>query len=64
MGDDADLLELTVRLVGPNVWGDTLTISGTVTAVDDDVATLELTGTNQLAELSTKASARVRLPRH
>jgi acyl dehydratase len=64
MGDDADLLEVTVRLDGANVFGDTLRISGTVTEVGTDgIATLDLVGINQLGEKSTSAIGRVRLPR-
>ena len=62
MGDDADLLRLRVEIRRPNVFGDTLWLRGTVTAKRDDEVDIEITGTNQLGEESTRGTATVRLP--
>jgi acyl dehydratase len=64
MGDDADLLELRVRLNSANCFGDTLWITGSVNALSaDGIAELDLTGVNQRGELTTTGTARVRLPK-
>jgi hypothetical protein len=67
MGDSGFLKELTCQLRRPNVFGDTQFLAGRVQRkiVDPDgdhVVHLDLSGTNQLGELTTMGSAVVRLP--
>lgn len=63
-GDDGFLSELQVKLVGMNIIGDITWMRGTVTEVDlaTGLATVEITATNQLDEVTTRGLAKVRLP--
>lgn len=66
-GDHGSLQSMEVKLVRPNLMNDTLWIRGTVTGkrVSGDgahVVDVELTGTNQLDEITSLGSATVALP--
>ena len=61
-GPDARLRNLKIRLGTPNVPGDTMTLTGSVTAVEDDEVTIELAGKNAWGNHVT-GSVRVALPR-
>jgi acyl dehydratase len=64
-GDDGELLELDARLRGPNFLGDTTWFTGRVTGKTrtggDAVAALAIVGTNQRGEVTTTATAAVKL---
>ncbi|WP_413810865.1 MaoC family dehydratase N-terminal domain-containing protein [Streptomyces sp. OE57] len=67
MGDDADLLKISVRIKQPGVFGDTQWIGGEVTRVFEDkthgaCAELTLKAVNQLGVETTTAVAIVSLP--
>jgi acyl dehydratase len=64
-GDAGFLCELDARLLRPNVLGDVTWLGGRVDAVDltSGEAKLLVTATNQLGELTARATATVRLPR-
>lgn len=67
MGDDADLVSLSVRIKQPGVFGDTQWIGGEVTRVFQDdkhgaCAEVTLKATNQLGQETTTAVAIVSLP--
>ncbi len=66
MGDDGTLRCLSVRLVAPNLYGDTTWYRGVVTSktsVDGGVlAGIRITGSNQLGESTTIGEAGVFLP--
>ena len=47
-GPDAIIKKVSIRLGAPNYPGDTMRLTGKVTAVDDGVATVEVTGANNL----------------
>jgi hypothetical protein len=47
-GPDAVIKKVSIRLGVPNYPGDTMTMRGRVTAVDDGVATVEVVGSNKL----------------
>jgi acyl dehydratase len=49
-GPDAVIKKVSIRLGVPNYPGDTMTMHGTVTAVDDGVATVEVVGSNSLGD--------------
>jgi acyl dehydratase len=49
-GPDAVIKKVSIRLGAPNYPGDTMRMSGTVTAVDDGVATVEVVGANSLGD--------------
>ena len=60
MGDGAFLEQLTVRLRRPEIFGDVITVSGSVTSIDNGPIpryTLELVAVNQLGEQTAQASA-------
>ncbi|MBA3303733.1 MAG: MaoC family dehydratase [Acidimicrobiia bacterium] len=62
-GPDAVLRSVAIRLGAPNYPGDTMTITGSVTAKDDDrVVEVTLRGANQLGDHVT-GTVRVALPR-
>ena len=65
MGDNGFLRKLDVQVRAPGIYGDVTTYEGAVTEKDDEksTVTLELTGTNQAGQVSTKGSALVELPR-
>ncbi|MDI2128529.1 acyl dehydratase [Yinghuangia seranimata] len=60
-GPATRLLEVDLRLLAPNHTGDTLTLTGEVTAVDGDEVTLSVTGTNALGP-HVIATARAQVP--
>jgi acyl dehydratase len=60
-GDPADVLEVQVRFAKPWPLGTTSTFGGTVTEVEDGVATVELFGDNENGERILKGTGRVRL---
>ncbi|MDQ3148217.1 MAG: MaoC family dehydratase [Actinomycetota bacterium] len=61
-GPDAVLRSVAIRLGAPNYPGDTMTITGSVTAKDDDrVVEVTLRGANQLGDHVT-GTVRVALP--
>jgi acyl dehydratase len=63
MGDDGDLLKLSVRLRRPNIFGDTQWCSGVVTAKHPGgLVDVALTATNQDDVTTTEGTAVVRLP--
>jgi len=64
MGDDGRLAALMVQLLRPNYHGDTLRISGTVTAIDprDRRVTIGLAGLNQQGETVVDGTADAVLP--
>ena len=66
MSDEGTLERLTVRLVAPNLYGDTTWYRGTVahkTPVDGGVLTgIRITGSNQIGETTTIGEAVVFLP--
>jgi acyl dehydratase len=49
-GPDAVIKKVSIRLGVPNYPGDTMTMRGTVKAVDDGVATVEVVGSNSLGD--------------
>jgi acyl dehydratase len=65
MGDDAVLKKLYVQVRQPGIYGDIQTYRGKVAGKDEAgaVVQLEITGTNQEGEVSTKGNADVVLPR-
>jgi acyl dehydratase len=60
-GDPANVLEVQVRFAKPWPLGTTSTFGGTVTDVDDGVATVELFGDNENGDRILKGTGRVRL---
>jgi acyl dehydratase len=60
-GPDAVIRKVSIRLGVPNYPGDTMTMRGTVTAVDDGVATVEVVGSNQLGNHVT-GTVQVKVP--
>ncbi|ORT57912.1 MaoC family dehydratase [Streptomyces sp. CB03238] len=48
VGPRARLRKVAIRLGAPNYPGDTMTLTGTVTAVDGDTATVRIVGANGL----------------
>lgn len=65
MGDEGFLSKLDVQVLRPAIYGDIATYSGSVTSIDREsgCVQVELTGTNQEGERTTKGSAEVILPR-
>jgi 3-oxo-4,17-pregnadiene-20-carboxyl-CoA hydratase beta subunit len=61
-GPDAKLRHLAVKLGTPNLPGDSMVLSGSVTAVGEDEVTLEVSGKNSWGNHVT-ATVRVALPR-
>jgi acyl dehydratase len=49
-GPDAVIKKVSIRLGVPNYPGDTMTMRGTVKAVEDGVATVEVVGSNSLGD--------------
>ena len=49
-GPDAFIRSVKVRLGAPNYPGDTMTITGAVTALDGDTATVSVKGSNSLGD--------------
>jgi acyl dehydratase len=49
-GPDATLKKVAIRLGAPNYPGDTMTMTGSVTAVDGDVVTVSIRGANELGD--------------
>ncbi|MET9957900.1 MaoC family dehydratase [Streptomyces sp. NPDC006326] len=47
-GRDAVLRKVAIRLGAPNYPGDTMTLTGTVVALDGDTAEIRVVGTNRL----------------
>jgi acyl dehydratase len=62
-GPDAEIKKVSIRLGAPNYPGDTMRITGTVTALDAEqhVAEIELVGANKLGN-HVVGSVRVALP--
>jgi acyl dehydratase len=65
MGDDGFLKKLYVQVRQPGIYGDIQTYRGRITGKDEDqgLVRLEVTGTNQESEVSTRGEAEVLLPR-
>jgi acyl dehydratase len=65
MGDDGFLKKLYVQVRQPGIYGDIQTYRGRITGKDEDrgLVRLEITGTNQESEVSTRGEAEVLLPR-
>ena len=49
-GPDAVIKKVSIRLGVPNYPGDTMTMRGTVQAVEDGVATVEVVGSNSIGD--------------
>lgn len=66
MGDRGQLKRLSVQMIAPVLYGDTIWYQGTVikkTACESGIlAQVKITGTNQLGELTTTGEAEVLLP--
>ncbi len=66
MGDNGWLERLTIRLLAPNLYGDTTWYRGAVADIteiaDGFRVEIEITGVNQLGETTTVGEAMVRLP--
>ena len=62
MGDTGRLAELQVRLRRPDIFGDTVWCGGTVTGVDGNRVSIDLSARNQLGETTAEGSAVVELP--
>ncbi len=60
-GPDAFIRSVKVRLGAPNYPGDTMTLTGQVTALDGDTATVAVKGANSLGD-HVNATVEVRLP--
>lgn len=60
-GPGAHLTKLAIRLGVRNYAGDTMTLSGTVSAVDGDLVTIQLEGTNSIGT-HVSGTATLRLP--
>jgi acyl dehydratase len=60
-GDPAKVLEVQVRFAKPWPLGTSSTFGGTVTDVEDGVATVELFGDNENGDRILKGTGRVRL---
>jgi len=65
MGDNGFLRKLDTQVRAPGLYGDITTYEGSVTEKDEDngIVTIDITGTNQSGQVSTKATALVELPR-
>ncbi|MBW1960327.1 MAG: MaoC family dehydratase N-terminal domain-containing protein [Deltaproteobacteria bacterium] len=65
MGDNGMLRKLDVQIRAPNLYGDVTTYEGSVTEKDENKATvtIDITGTNQTGQVTTKGTALVELPR-
>jgi acyl dehydratase len=65
MGDGGFLRRLYVQVRQPGIYGDIQTYRGKVAGLDDEagVVRIEITGTNQEGEVSTRGEADVVLPR-
>jgi acyl dehydratase len=60
-GGPEQVLEVQVRFTRPWPLGTTSTFAGKVTAIDDGVATVALTGTNESGDRILKGTGRIRL---
>lgn len=60
-GGPEHVLEIDVRFTRPFPLGTSSTFSGTVTAVEDGVATVALVGTNESGERILRGTGRVRV---
>jgi len=60
-GGPERVLEVDVRFTRPWPLGTTSTFTGTVTAIEDGVASVSLVGTNESGERILRGTARVRL---
>jgi len=60
-GPEATLKAVAIRLGAPNYPGDTMRMTGTVTAKDGDGVTLEIHGTNAIGE-HVSGTVRLHLP--
>lgn len=60
-GPDATITKVAIRLGAPNYPGDTMVLTGTVTAVEDGLVDVELRGKNSLGDHVT-GTVTVRLP--
>jgi len=65
MGDNGFLRKLDVQVRAPGIYGDVVTYEGNITEKDDEKGsvTVDITGTNQTGQVSTKGTALVELPR-
>ena len=65
MGDNGFLRKLDVQVRAPGLYGDIVTYEGSVTEKDEDkgTVTIDITGTNQSEQVSTKGTAIVELPK-
>lgn len=65
MGDNGFLRKLDVQVAAPGLYGDVTTYEAVVSGKDETngIVTLDITGTNQTGQVSTKGTALVELPR-
>lgn len=65
MGDEGFLAELEVKLRAPDVFGDVIRCSGTVSAVDSETGrvSIDLQSVNQIGDITATGSAVVVLPK-
>ena len=65
MGDNGFLRKLDTQVRAPGLYGDITTYEGSVSEKDEDsgIVTIDITGTNQSGQVSTKGTALVELPR-
>jgi acyl dehydratase len=63
MGDDAFLKMLDIQVRAPGIYGDVTTFEGVISEKNDAESTvkIDITGTNQTGQVSTKGSALVKL---
>jgi N-terminal half of MaoC dehydratase len=62
MGDHGRLVQLSIRLRRPDIFGDIVWCGGEVIAVDGNAVTLALSARNQLDEITAEGRAVVELP--
>ncbi|MGB5253195.1 MAG: AMP-binding protein, partial [Sedimenticolaceae bacterium] len=67
MGDNGELRKMSVQITAPNLYGDTTWYRGRIRKIveeaDGSLAMIQLTGTNQLGDVTTTGRAEVWLPR-
>ena len=62
-GDDGFVVEQDSRLRRPNFINDVSWVTGEVVAIEDDMAVVVVSVTNQIEEVTASARAKIRLPR-
>lgn len=67
MGDNGELRKMSVQITAPNLYGDTTWYRGRIQKIveeaDGSLAMIQLTGKNQLGDVTTTGRAEVWLPR-